>query len=138
MWRDPYRSARCLVPALGWYEWQAREGGKQPYYLFRDAERPIAFAGLMSLWTPPGKEPLLTCAIITGPAAPSAAAIHDRMPLVLPRPAHAAWLDRKLTDAAAVGRILETAAESELRSYPVRALVNSSKLDAAELIEPLS
>ena len=138
MWRDPYRSGRCLIPALGWYEWQAQQGRKQPYYLFLDAERPIAFAGLMSAWAPAGKEPVLSCAIMTGPASASVASIHARMPIVLRPSAHAAWLDRNLTDAAAVGKLVAAAAESELRSYPVRALVNSSRLDAAELIEPSS
>src|SRR5258707_7530441 len=107
MWRDAYRSARCLIPALGWYEWKAQQQRKQPYYVFPDTERPIAFAGLMSLWTAPGKAPLLTCAIMTRPASPSIAAVHDRMPVVLRASAHAAWLDARPGDAAEIGKNLE-------------------------------
>src|SRR5690349_10305770 len=25
MWREPLKESRCLVPALGWYEWKAVE-----------------------------------------------------------------------------------------------------------------
>ena len=32
--RDGFRSRRCLVPADGYYEWQARDGGKQPFFIF--------------------------------------------------------------------------------------------------------
>ncbi len=138
MWRDPYRNARCLIPALGWYEWRAQQKRKQPYYLFLDAERPIAFAGLMSLWTAQGKAPLLTCAIMTRPASPAIEAVHDRMPVVLHASAHAAWLDPKLGEAAEIGKLLKTAAVEQVRCYPVRLLVNSSKLDGPELIEPSS
>ena len=39
---------RCLVIATGWYEWQARTRGKQPYYAHLEKRRPLAFAGV---WT---------------------------------------------------------------------------------------
>jgi putative SOS response-associated peptidase YedK len=44
------------------------------------------------------------CSILTKdatPSAPSAADVHDRMPVVLPTRAHAAWLDPELTDKKA-------------------------------------
>lgn len=148
MWRDAYRSARCLIPALGWYEW-ARVSRtdpatgeiherKQPYYLFVEPERPIGFAGLLSTWSAPGKAALLTCGILTRPASPSAAAVHDRMPVVLDRAAHAAWLDPQLVDPAKVAQILEAAAVEEIRCYAVPLSVNNSKVDGPELIVPLS
>jgi putative SOS response-associated peptidase YedK len=41
-----YRARRCLVPASGFYEWQARASGKQPYFI-RPTRGPLfAFAGL--------------------------------------------------------------------------------------------
>ena len=148
MWRDPYRNSRCLVPALGWYEWQMASRTdpatgevierKQPCYLFVEPDRAIAFAGLLSLWAAPGKEPLLTCAIMTRPASAPVAAVHDRMPVVLRSSAQAAWLDPGLRDADEAGKILQAGALDLVRYYPVRALVNSSKVDGPELIAPLS
>ena len=53
---------RCLMPALGWYEWQEREPvpgagkrrpPKQPYYIHSDVSPVIAFAGLMAVWRAP-------------------------------------------------------------------------------------
>lgn len=148
MWRDAYRSTRCLIPALGWYEWARASRTdpntgeiherKQPYYLFVEPDCPAGFAGLMSTWAAPGKAPLLTCAILTRPASPSAAAVHDRMPVVLDRAAHGAWLDPQLVDPAKIEKILETAAVAKIRCYAVPPLVNSSKVDGPELIAPLS
>lgn len=93
MWRDPYRNARCLIPAVGWYEWQTLErtdpetgevrSYKQPFYLRVDQDGPVAFAGLVSTWTAAGGEPQLTCAILTRAPSQSAAEVHDRMPVVL-------------------------------------------------------
>ncbi|MBE2242362.1 MAG: SOS response-associated peptidase, partial [Burkholderiaceae bacterium] len=88
--RQAVRRRRCIIPASGFYEWQAlpaREGGgKQPWYISPKAEPLFAFAGLFEAWRPKpeaGAEPadwLLTCCIVT--TAPNAlmAPIHDRMP----------------------------------------------------------
>ena len=32
MFRDAFKRKRCLIPASGYYEWQATPTGKQPYY----------------------------------------------------------------------------------------------------------
>ena len=36
----------CLIPATGFYEWQKREDGKQPYRFRRKDLEPFAFAGV--------------------------------------------------------------------------------------------
>lgn len=86
------RKRRCLVPALGWYEWQGRAAPRAPYLFHADGFEPIAFAGI---WT--GRETEdgweRSFAILTTAAADRFAAIHDRMPVVL-RPAdYTAWLN---------------------------------------------
>ncbi len=62
MWRHPYRHARCLIPAVGWYEWKLMKSidaatgeirtYKQPFYLRAEREVPVCFVGLMSTWDP--------------------------------------------------------------------------------------
>jgi putative SOS response-associated peptidase YedK len=49
--RSAFRHRRCLVPADGFYEWQRRDGKKQPYHLRLRDDRPFAFAGLWETWT---------------------------------------------------------------------------------------
>ena len=148
MWRDAWARARCLVPAEGWYEWQLVERAdpatgeirptKQPHFIRRADRRPFCFAGLMSYWRNPHTgEALRSCAIVTAPAVGPLAQIHERAPVVLPETAHAAWLDRKLSDPARVKAIAEARVPpAEFAHYRVRLLVNSAKADGPELIEP--
>lgn len=82
---------RCLVPADGWYEWvRSPSGRKQAYFMTPDNDRPLAFAGLWSVWGTP--EPLLTCSVITTSAVGDLALVHDRMPLLLPPARWPGWL----------------------------------------------
>ncbi|HLS85562.1 MAG TPA: SOS response-associated peptidase [Burkholderiales bacterium] len=126
LWRDAMRRARCLVPALGWYEWRAAD--RQPYFFLRRDERLVALAGLMARWTDPATgESLLSCAILTTAAAGAFAAVHDRMPVTLPdAAAEAAWLESGATHVAA----------DPFTFHPVSRLVNSSRAEGPELIAP--
>src|SRR5690606_38641653 len=52
---------RCLVPVTGWYEWQASpvvtdargRPRKQPFFVTRADEAPLALAGLYEFWKAP-------------------------------------------------------------------------------------
>src|SRR5215470_141589 len=58
-------SKRCIVPASGYYEWQATEKGKQPYYIHADAGEYLPFAGLYDIWKNPEGIEILSVTIIT-------------------------------------------------------------------------
>ena len=125
LWRDAMRGTRCLVPALGWYEW--RESDRQPYFFRRRDERLVALAGLMARWTDPATgRSLLSCALLTTQAGGELAAVHDRMPVALPPDAEGAWLESGAVQASPEGLVY----------HPVRRLVNSSRAEGPELIEP--
>ena len=55
-------SRRCIVPAAGWYEWQVSpvakdakgKPRKQPFFIHRGDDAPVAFAGLYEFWRDPG------------------------------------------------------------------------------------
>src|SRR5262245_10820971 len=147
MWRDAFVRSRCLIPAEGWYEWQAVERvdpstgeiqkAKQPYFIRRADAELFCFAGVMAYWKNPGGEPLRSCAILTAAAEGALARIHDRAPVVLPRETYAAWLDRKSTDPAQAKAIAgRRIAPSAFAQWKVRLLVNNSKSDGPELIQP--
>ncbi|MGH3305320.1 MAG: SOS response-associated peptidase, partial [Streptosporangiaceae bacterium] len=52
--RRAFAKRRCLLPADGYYEWQARrDAPKQPVYISPRDGRSLAFAGLYELWRDP-------------------------------------------------------------------------------------
>ena len=48
--RDPLKRRRCIIPALGWYEWQELPTGNLPWYLHDAKGELLAFAGLWDRW----------------------------------------------------------------------------------------
>ena len=82
--RAAMKRRRCLIPADGFYEWQAAAGRKQPFYVRAKSGAPFAFAGLWETWEGPNGEELDTAAIVTTRANRALSPIHDRMPVVVP------------------------------------------------------
>jgi putative SOS response-associated peptidase YedK len=148
MWREAFSRARCLVPALGWYEWRKEERMdratgevvkvNQPYYILRRDRGLVCFAGLMSRWKESGEhDPTLTCAILTCAAAGPLAEIHERMPVVLPKDVHVQWLDPALTDPAAASALVERRVQADFELRRVGLAINRTEEDSERLIEPL-
>ncbi len=148
MWRAAFRGARCLVPAIGWYEWSTesrvdtRTGEihevRQPNFIHLEGLQPLALAGLWSSWAPErGAERLLTFSVLTRPAAPGLARLHDRMPVVLPESLYDAWLDPANDDVAGLSRMIANDSVVDLRHYAVSLYVNNPKNEGAKCIEPL-
>ena len=139
--RQAARRRRCLLPASGFYEWQATASGKQPWFISATDPSPLAMAGLFEAWRPPGSaedaEWLLTCCIVTTEANALMAPIHDRMPVLLAREHWSAWLSRELQDPAALAPLLRPAPEVGLQAWPVARAVNRSSAEGEALVEPL-
>ena len=133
--RDLIASAegRALIPADGWFEWLKAEDRKQPRQPFRfvvDDGAPFAFAGLWTSAKIDG-ERIRTATIITCTAAENrvAAAIHDRMPVVLASPeAEAAWLRDDVDSSGAVS-LCRPLPSDRLSVAPANPRVNKSGLD---------
>jgi putative SOS response-associated peptidase YedK len=134
--RASFRSRRCLIVADGFYEWQARDGRKQPYYISLKSGQPFAFGGLWDRWDKQG-EPLETCTILTTEANEPMRAIHDRMPVVIPPESFDIWLDLEIHDPGRLSRLLRPFHPDEMTASPVSTLVNSVKNDSPKLVEPL-
>jgi putative SOS response-associated peptidase YedK len=133
---------RCLVPALGYYEWQQTDHGKVAHFL-HDPDAPLlAMAGLYELWRDPARaedDPdrwLLTCTIITQQATDLLGEIHDRNPVVIPTELRAAWLDCTSADVATASALLEHVPPARLEPYVVSAAVGNVKNNGPQLIEP--
>lgn len=136
--RDSFKKRRCLIPADGFYEWQATDGRKQPWLLRLRGGAPFAFAGLWSAWNDREKGAVLeSCAIVTTTPNELAAAIHDRMPVLLPWESHAAWLAAD-ADKAALTALLTPYPAAEMEAYPVSTWVNAPAHDDPRCVEPLA
>jgi putative SOS response-associated peptidase YedK len=132
-YRDAFRQRRCLVVVDGFYEWQGREKLRQPFAIRRADGRPFALAGIWSPYVTSDGEVVDCCAIITGPATGVVAPLHDRMPLIVPPAAQAAWLAADTRASDVLG--LMTADATALETYPVSPLVNSPLNDVPMCIE---
>jgi putative SOS response-associated peptidase YedK len=82
-WGGPLKSRRALVPATEYYEKGHRFGFDGDLF---------AFAGLWNV-TKTGEDWMISYAIVTQPASPHIAGIHDRMPLIVPPELYDEWLD---------------------------------------------
>ncbi len=136
--RQAVRHRRCLLPASGFYEWQATPSGKQPWYISASGAPFIALAGLFEAWRPDDDaEWLLSCCIVTTEPNALMAPIHDRMPVIVP-PAHwAAWLSRSVQEPAALAPLLVPAPAAGLQAWPVSRAVSRGSAEGAGLVTPL-
>lgn len=129
------RERRCLVPAVGWYEWQGESAPKRPHVFHRADFEPFAFAGIWTgRETEQGRE--RSFAILTRSAAEAFTAYHPRMPVALDREAGLTWLDRATPPADA--EALLRGALDEFAVYPVSSYVNKPENDDARCIEPVA
>jgi putative SOS response-associated peptidase YedK len=134
--RAACRYRRCLVPASGFYEWQASAGrGKRPYWIAPARGGLVAFAGLWETWCDRDGGEIDTAAIVTTDACEGLAAIHPRMPAVLAREDWAAWLSPETPVGEALALIRPAAGEA-LQAVSVSSRVNAVANDDSGLLEP--
>jgi putative SOS response-associated peptidase YedK len=143
----PRGQRRALQIADGYFEWlkPERRGGRseigprQPFLFRVDGGTPFAFA---ALWTPAkiGGTWISSVSLLTCDAAPNriAAAIHDRMPVILAdRDVQRAWLDDRLGAEEAL-ELCGPLAEARLTATPANPALNKpdEALEGPELLRP--
>jgi len=135
--RSAYRHRRCLVPAEGFYEWQAVPGQKwkQPWFVRVADGAPMALGGLWESWTDAQGAILRSFAIVTVAANATMAPIHERMPLLLAPGDFERWLD-PACDPARVAALVAPAPASAIEVRRVGRKVSDARQDDAGLIEP--
>ena len=145
MWRDSYRTERCLIPVDGWYEWSgvervdAKTGEvrslRRPHFMFRP-EGPVCVGGLMSLWKLEGQLPVINCAILTREAPTPLREIHPRIPLVLPPAAFKSWLNPNLRSADELAAVIAGSLE-QFSHYPVNPALTGASHDDVDFVKPM-
>ena len=94
--REAWRAHRCIVPASYYFEWEhfSDENGKvrtgRRFSISPEGENETCLCGLYRL-----EEGLPHFVILTAQASDSVSAIHDRMPLILPKSRTEEWIDPK-------------------------------------------
>jgi putative SOS response-associated peptidase YedK len=137
VFRGPFKSRRCLVPASGFYEWRQTGQGKQPYCIRLKEEDLFAFAGLYDVWHDGEGNELYSYTIITTTPNDLVAPIHNRMPVILQQEDEQVWLDNE-TDSARLLALLVAYPADEMEAYPVSRAVNSPANEGAELLQSVA
>ncbi|MDD5493761.1 MAG: SOS response-associated peptidase [Dehalococcoidia bacterium] len=137
--RNAFKHRRCLIPADGYYEWQAIAGTKtkQPWFMVLKDREPMAFAGLWEQWRSPEGEELESCSIIVTEANEIMRPIHDRMPVILAPGDWDAWLEPDAQDTQALQALLKPYPAEGMAAWPVSTKVNSPRNDLVECVEAL-
>jgi putative SOS response-associated peptidase YedK len=146
MWRGAVSKSRCLIPAVGWYEWKTIEQHdpgtgeikpvKQPHFFHLPGDRLFSFAGIMAMWKAPEQtEWLLSAALFTQDSIGPSAAVHERMPIVLTPEMEKVWLDPSRTDPEEIMATARENAVIQVEHHAVSSRVNASKDDDEGLIK---
>jgi putative SOS response-associated peptidase YedK len=83
------KGQRCIIPAIGYYEWKKEGETKQPYFVRSKKETPLFFGGL---YEPRRGDIPASCTIITLPACKSLKPLHQRMPLMISSDSIDPWI----------------------------------------------
>lgn len=137
VFRGPFKSRRCLVPASGFYEWQRTEQGKQPFCIQLKGQELFAFAGLYDIWHDAEGNELYSYTVITTKPNDLVASIHNRMPVILRQEDEDAWLDKE-TDQARLLSLLAAYPADEMEAYPVSRALNNPANEGAELAQQVA
>lgn len=128
---------RCVFLADGFYEWQRLGGAKAPFLIRERDGGPMPLAGLWETYSDPQGGEIDTAAIVTTDANGTLSAIHDRMPVILPRDAIGDWLDVAAVGDEAAMRLVRPCADERLTMVPVSTRVNKVENDDPSLHDPL-
>ncbi|MEM9171066.1 MAG: SOS response-associated peptidase [Pseudomonadota bacterium] len=145
-YRAAFRERRCVVPADGYYEWITGADGKQPYYISREDEQPIGFAGLWERWRDNSvaddslceEQIIETFTVLTMPSSGNIESLHHRMPVMLDDVAAEHWLAGDGANPPALRELNAEARAQELRAWPVAKTVNNARNESPALVNPLN
>jgi putative SOS response-associated peptidase YedK len=139
-WRGPWkRGQRCIMPALGFYEWQVQADGKskQPFYITMNDQDMFGFAALWDSSTSADGVTVESCTIVTMPANKLMTEIHNvkhRMPAILSKEDRETWLTGTADDAF---KAIKQYPDTHMVATPVSTRVNTPKNNDLTLIEAL-
>ncbi|HUS53239.1 MAG TPA: SOS response-associated peptidase [Thermohalobaculum sp.] len=130
MFRDAWQRGRCLVPAIGYYEWSGKAGSKRAFFITLRGNAPgFCMAGLWALATIGGQK-LLSFTVLICPAGAATRHLHPRSPVVL---GEADW-ERWLTPNSDIADLMRPAADDRVELREVGSAVGNVRNNGADLI----
>lgn len=148
--RSLVKRKRLLIPMDGFYEWKAgaTDGPvnsrgkplKQPLYIHRIDDSPLAVAGLWSAWKDPADPEqrwLHSATVITTSANDMMSAVHDRMPVIVDPDRWAEWLDPANDDVESLMDIFTNRNDGMLEMHEVSTEVNNVRNNDPDLVTPI-
>jgi putative SOS response-associated peptidase YedK len=142
-YRGPWKRAqRCLQLATGFYEWHIDDTGrKAPFYIHLNDQPVFALAGLWDRSVKADGTAVESVVHVTMPANALMQHVHNgganpnRMPAILRKEDHEAWLTGSVDDARAVLKQYEPGL---MVAYEVSTRVNAPRNNEPTLIEPVN
>jgi putative SOS response-associated peptidase YedK len=134
--KGAFKYRRGLVAANGWYEWQ-KTGAKtkQAYALHLSNFAPLALACIWELWEGRGEGSWLeSCSVVTTSAIGPAAAVHERMPVLIEPSDYKLWMHGA---PIAFGALSQNIAD-RICLTPVGPAVGNVANDGPYLVEPVT
>jgi putative SOS response-associated peptidase YedK len=136
-----FKSKRCIIPVIGFFEWQHAGNEKVPWYIYNSANEILSLAGLYDDWTENDTGKIFTTfSIITTDANTLMAEIHNsakRMPVILDKQGESAWLDMSATPAECLN-LMKPCPSELLQAHTIGQLVNdrSANRNSPDVIVP--
>jgi putative SOS response-associated peptidase YedK len=138
-----FSSKRCIIPVIGFFEWQHIGPKKIPWYIYHTDNEILSFAGLWDEWVDTSSGELLsTFSIVTTSANELMAGIHNsarRMPVILDQQSEKQWIDLD-SDKSIVLQLLKPCPSEILKAYTIGKLINdkNANRNRPELIKHYS
>jgi putative SOS response-associated peptidase YedK len=135
------RSRRCILPVMGFFEWQHAGKDKIPWYIFHHDNEILSIAGLFDEWIESSTgEILSTFSLITTDANDLMAEIHNsakRMPVILDKTTENIWIEQSSSLNEALS-VLKPCPSDMLQAHTVSPLINDRGADrnTPEVIKP--
>jgi putative SOS response-associated peptidase YedK len=140
VFRDAFRSKRCLILADGFYEWKKLGPKEKQPYLFQMRDKsPFGFAGLWDSWRDRAtNEVVESCTIITTEANKLCEPIHNRMPVILYPEDHPMWLGEEPAMPDHLHDLLVPYDAEQMEAVRIGPRVGNVKHDDADLVTPIN
>lgn len=131
---------RCLVIVDGFFEWHTIGKNKYPHFIHLKDRKAFAMGGIYDNWVDKETgEIITTCSIITVPANPLMAKIHNkldehgnpdpRMPLILDLRDEKIWIDPDLPKTE-IESLMKPFDENQMEAHTISKLITSRKEDS--------
>jgi len=133
--KGSFKRKRCLIVALGFYEWQKKDDKKYPFFIYLKERKLFGFAGIYDTWKSDQDEKINSCSILTTTANKSIKNIHNRMPVIIEQDSEERWLDNSSYNEEQLKELLQPYDSSKISYHRVSKVVNSPQNNSPKCVK---